>query len=446
MPQKFPASEISGGKISGNLTVNQDVTIDGNLTVNGTTITMNSTTLTVDDKNIELASTASPSDALADGGGITLKASTDITIQWLNATNAWTFNQSIDLLGNNLISTGSVNVGRVLVDNLQLDANTLSSTDINGDILLTPNGTGNVVISNQLIIEGSTSQLLLNDTDNDKTYILKSNLGDFSIVEIGGNNVFKILSGAAANSLQINVNQVDIGTRLSVDNLRLDDNTISSTDVNGNILLTPNGTGKVGVGTTSPNAQLEVGGTSGTSVGGFPSGNLHVTGQSALVNTNAVITGHNLFGGNKQLWYLGSISGSNDNIAFINRQNGSLSLNTNSLSRLTVSSDGNVTINGFTKLGSTAPNVKMKKLTGTTGATEGSTTSIAHGLTLSKIIGFNVLVTASNGNSITHGLTFSSEFEYDQFIDATNVVIRLSGTNSGNLLSQAIKVLLVFEE
>lgn len=47
---------------------------------------------------------------------------------------------------------------------------------------------------------------------------------------------------------------------LNIDNLRLDSNTISSTNSNGDILLTPNGTGKVGIGTSSPSYTLDVNG------------------------------------------------------------------------------------------------------------------------------------------------------------------------------------------
>ena len=57
-----------------------DVTIAGNLTVSGTTTTINSTTLTVDDKNIEMGSVDTPDDTTANGGGITLKGATDKTI------------------------------------------------------------------------------------------------------------------------------------------------------------------------------------------------------------------------------------------------------------------------------------------------------------------------------------------------------------------------------
>jgi hypothetical protein len=54
--------------------------------------------LTVDDKNIELGSTASPSDAAADGGGITLKGTTDKTLNWVDATDSWTSSENVNLL------------------------------------------------------------------------------------------------------------------------------------------------------------------------------------------------------------------------------------------------------------------------------------------------------------------------------------------------------------
>ena len=77
--------------------MNKDLTVTGNLTVNGTTTTINATTITVDDKNIELGSVASPDDTTADGGGITLKGTTDKTIIWDNTNDNWTFNQSVNI-------------------------------------------------------------------------------------------------------------------------------------------------------------------------------------------------------------------------------------------------------------------------------------------------------------------------------------------------------------
>jgi hypothetical protein len=56
-----------------------------------------SSTLNVDDKNIELGAVATPTDTTADGGGLTLKGDTDKTFNWVNATDAWTSSEHIDL-------------------------------------------------------------------------------------------------------------------------------------------------------------------------------------------------------------------------------------------------------------------------------------------------------------------------------------------------------------
>jgi hypothetical protein len=74
-----------------------DLTLSGNLTVNGTTTTINSTTLAVDDKNITLGDVDTPSDVTADGGGITLKGATDKTFNWVDATDSWTSSEHINL-------------------------------------------------------------------------------------------------------------------------------------------------------------------------------------------------------------------------------------------------------------------------------------------------------------------------------------------------------------
>ena len=84
---------VTSAKLDDNITIAGNLTVTGNNTVNGTTTTINSATLTVDDKNIEMGSVASPSDTTADGGGITLKGATDKTIIWENDTNQWNVNQ-----------------------------------------------------------------------------------------------------------------------------------------------------------------------------------------------------------------------------------------------------------------------------------------------------------------------------------------------------------------
>jgi hypothetical protein len=77
--------------------------VSGNLTVNGTTETINSTTSTFADKNIELAKPVSPataSDSGANGGGITLHGTTDKTLNWVLSTLAWTSSENFDIANN----------------------------------------------------------------------------------------------------------------------------------------------------------------------------------------------------------------------------------------------------------------------------------------------------------------------------------------------------------
>ena len=94
MSIRSTVSHVADGSVT-SAKLDDNITITGNLTVNGATTTVNSTTITVDDKNIELGSTASPTDTTADGGGITLKGTTDKTILYEKDTKSWDFNQRI---------------------------------------------------------------------------------------------------------------------------------------------------------------------------------------------------------------------------------------------------------------------------------------------------------------------------------------------------------------
>ena len=88
-----------------------NVTFSQNFTVNGTSTTVNSTTLQIDDKNIDLAHSPSGTegnDVAVDGGGITLKSSdSDKEIKWVNADDAWTFNQHLYPSADNTSNLGS---------------------------------------------------------------------------------------------------------------------------------------------------------------------------------------------------------------------------------------------------------------------------------------------------------------------------------------------------
>jgi len=100
-------SGISGGSSTltfstngvGRLTISSVglITIPGDLTVGGTTTTINTTNLDVEDKNITLGKVSTPSDTTADGGGLTLKGASDKTFNWVNATDSWTSSEHLSV-------------------------------------------------------------------------------------------------------------------------------------------------------------------------------------------------------------------------------------------------------------------------------------------------------------------------------------------------------------
>jgi hypothetical protein len=71
------------------------VTIVGDLTVNGNQTIINTTRLDIEDKNIGIGSTTSPSDALADGAGITIYATTNKTLTWNNSNSRMAFSTNL---------------------------------------------------------------------------------------------------------------------------------------------------------------------------------------------------------------------------------------------------------------------------------------------------------------------------------------------------------------
>jgi hypothetical protein len=123
--------------ITDDLNVGGDLTVTGDLTVNGAITSLSTTEVKVEDKNIVLGDTASPTNTTADGGGITLKGASDYTITWVNATSSWSFNQSVNVTsgGYKVAGTEVLSSSRVMsnvaitgsgntIDNVTLDGGT----------------------------------------------------------------------------------------------------------------------------------------------------------------------------------------------------------------------------------------------------------------------------------------------------------------------------------
>jgi len=172
-----------------NLDVTGNARITGDLIVEGDSFTTNVQTVQVEDKNIELGVTASPTELTADGGGITLKGATDKTFNWSNTTSSWTSSENIDLAngkvikhnGANLLSstrlfdtvttaTGITRVGtlsELTVDSIRLDGNTISR--ISGTGLTISAGAGDINVSSSKITQ--LNEPTANDHATPKIYV-----------------------------------------------------------------------------------------------------------------------------------------------------------------------------------------------------------------------------------------------------------------------------------
>jgi hypothetical protein len=124
--------------VTGAATFDAAVTIQGDLTVNGTTTTIDTANLAVEDKNIEIGKVASPTDVTADGGGITLKGTTDKTINWVDATDAWTFSEHVNIASGKEYRINGVKVldatslgSSVLITSANITDGTIVNADVN---------------------------------------------------------------------------------------------------------------------------------------------------------------------------------------------------------------------------------------------------------------------------------------------------------------------------
>jgi hypothetical protein len=188
--------------VGGTLAVTGDTTITGNLTVNGTTTNINTTNLVVEDKNIIVADVATPTDTTADGAGITVKGATDKTLNWVDATDAWTSSEDFNLLtgkqyeiagtsvltattlGSGVVNSSLTSLGTVT----SLVATTAVATNISsGNIVATNSTSGTWSTANVSLYESvtaSTTNAIFYPMLSDKT---TGNTGSFSATTLTHN-------------------------------------------------------------------------------------------------------------------------------------------------------------------------------------------------------------------------------------------------------------------
>ena len=179
---------------TGSATIGGNATITGNLTVEGVTTTVNTSTLIVEDKNIELAATASPTDSLADGAGLTIKGSSDKTLTWSNTTKCFTLNQGLEI--------------QQIIENANITATALTGTQ---NINVLENAvnlyTANCAANWTMNIRGNSSTLLnavMNTGDSISVAYLATQLSSNTFYQsaftIDGNSVTPKWQGGSAPS------------------------------------------------------------------------------------------------------------------------------------------------------------------------------------------------------------------------------------------------------
>jgi len=171
---------------------NSTTTIAGDLVVNGTTTTINSTTLTVDDKNLELGTATgvyTPSDAGADGGGITLKGTTDKTINYVNSTASWTISENLDLASGKVLKIA----GTQVLSASQYTGNASTATTATN---VTGGAAGSIVYQTG---SGATSTLALPTTGTDQVISDFRLVGGSSAPAWSARKFSKTLSGSSTS-------------------------------------------------------------------------------------------------------------------------------------------------------------------------------------------------------------------------------------------------------
>lgn len=173
--------------VTGAATFDNNVIIQGDLTVNGTETIINTQTLDVEDKNIVIGKVTTPSDVTADGGGITLKGTTDKTINWIDATDAWTLSEHVNIASAKEYRIAGTKVldatglGSGVTGSSLTSVGTIGTGTWQGSTIATGyGGTGQTTYSNGQLLIGKTDGTLAKATITQGTGVTISN-GDGSI-------------------------------------------------------------------------------------------------------------------------------------------------------------------------------------------------------------------------------------------------------------------------
>jgi hypothetical protein len=249
-------NEVSVSASSGSVTVSlpESVTIQselnvlGNLTVSGSTTTINTQTLVVEDKNIEIGNVEEPTDITANGGGITLKGATDKTFNWIDATDSWTSSENIDLADGKVIKHN----GTEILSSVEYTGNAATSTKLNSPQTIALSGD----LSGSVSFDGSASVSIDATIQPDSVVLGTDTTGNYVATIAGTANQITV-SGSGSENAEVTLSlpsTIDANTTGSAAKLTTERAIALTGDVTGTANF--DGSASAGISTTLSNTAV----------------------------------------------------------------------------------------------------------------------------------------------------------------------------------------------
>jgi hypothetical protein len=188
-------------------------------------------------------------DLAVNGGDIT---TTSTTANIVNA-NATTVNIGGDALAVNIGQAGSAGTTTINTDFTTVKGDLAVNGDNGGSIaeITTTKNSANVFNANATTVRIAGAATTVSIGADTGTTTINNSLvaDDISIATVDTTNLevtnIKAKDGTAAATIADTTGIITVSSQLNVDNINISGNTISSTDTNGNVVITPNGTGDV---------------------------------------------------------------------------------------------------------------------------------------------------------------------------------------------------------